>query len=70
MDKLKETLNSKRFQVLALAMLTAVGAHMTGALEIGAMWEQIRTDLGVYLASIVAIQAPVEACAALRGSND
>jgi len=30
------------------------------------MWEQIRVDLGLYIASVVAVQAPVETIKALR----
>ncbi len=69
MDKFKETLNSKRFQALALAMLCAVGAYLTKAIDMAGMWEQIRMDLGIYIASVVAIQGPVETIKALKGEG-
>lgn len=67
MKKLQETLTSKRFQALAMAVLCAVGAYLTKAIDVAGMWEQIRMDLGLYITSIVAVQAPVEAMKALRG---
>ena len=70
MDKLKETLQSKRFQALAAAVLCAVGAYLTKAIDVAGMWGQIRVDLGLYITSIVAIQAPVETIKALRGVPD
>jgi len=66
MNKFRETLQSKRFQALAAAALCAVGAYLTKAIDIAGMWEQIRMDLGLYITSIVAIQAPVDAMKALR----
>lgn len=66
MNKFRETLQSKRFQALAAAALCAVGAYLTKAIDIAGMWEQIRVDLGLYIASVVAVQAPVETIKALR----
>ena len=67
MTKLKETLNSKRFQALVMAVLCAVGAFSSGAIEAGEMWAQIRIDLLAYVASIVLVQAPVDAMNAFMG---
>ena len=70
MEKLKETLSSKRFQALAMAVLCAIGAYLTKAIDVAGMWEQIRMDLGLYITSIVAVQGPVEAMEALRGNGE
>ena len=65
MGKLQETLASKRFQALAIAVLCTVGAYLSKSIDIGAMWDQVRMALGVYVASIVVVQAPAETAKAL-----
>ncbi len=67
LSKLKQTLSSKRFQALTLAVLCAVGAFASGSIDVAEMWSQIRVDLGLYITSVLVVQVPVETAEAFRG---